>query len=81
MKKEKGEESELNQLTAPPAFKRRSTPGTATKSKIKIKEEVAVVRIVEEPMTYARLVEQINTSYINLLEKVESGVYDKHALV
>lgn len=32
-------------------------------------------------MTYARLVEQINASYSSLLEKVESGIYDKHAIV
>jgi hypothetical protein len=38
-KRQKSDDSELSQLTAPPAFKRRSTTGSNAKGKVKIKEE------------------------------------------
>lgn len=79
-KKSTGDDSELGQLTAPPAFKRKSTQSGNVKGKVKIKEETEAVK-EDEPLTFAKVMLNINQNYETLIQKAKSGAYERHVQI
>ena len=63
----------MNNLTAPPEFKRKGTGPVAAK---KVKKQVKTVETSEELMVFAKVIENINKQYESLLKKVRSGFYE-----